>query len=196
MEKIAVTQKKKGPIAFRLHLFQGPARERRPAVEAMWEVERKLQLPCESHTITQDESKRGTLSVEQKESGVEERGRESERKSETSCLEVPRLYDAAAAHAHNPCSGLATIKRSICLYRNIGDVQPRSIFEGRGGSGCVGVGGKWAWLPSSICAFKIYMRCSWCRQQRPPFNSFLSWGGREQCAHIKPDSHHAVQVQL
>lgn len=36
--------------------------------------------------------------VEQKES---ERGRESEGKSETSCLEAPHLYSGAAAHAHN-----------------------------------------------------------------------------------------------
>lgn len=36
--------------------------------------------------------------VEQKEN---KRGRESERQSETSCLEVPRLYNGAATHAHN-----------------------------------------------------------------------------------------------
>lgn len=68
--------------------------------------------------------KRNTL-VEQKES---ERGRESERKSETSCLEAPRLCNGAAAHARNRRSRLATIKRSICLYRKIRDVRPRSIF--------------------------------------------------------------------
>lgn len=36
--------------------------------------------------------------VEQKKS---ERGRESERKIETSCLEVPHLYNGAVALAHN-----------------------------------------------------------------------------------------------
>lgn len=41
--------------------------------------------------------KRNT-SVEQKES---EGGKESERKSETSCLDVPHLYNGAAAHARN-----------------------------------------------------------------------------------------------
>lgn len=54
MEKIAVTQ---GPIAFSSATVPAFPLRRRPAVETVWEVERKLQLPCESHTITQGESK-------------------------------------------------------------------------------------------------------------------------------------------
>lgn len=51
-----------------------------------------LQLPRESHTITQDESK-------EEHSGRTKGKCESTRKSETSCLDVPHLYNGAAAVA-------------------------------------------------------------------------------------------------
>lgn len=51
-----------------------------------------LQLPRESHTITQDESK-------EEHSGRTKGKCESTRKSETSCLDVPHLYNGVAAAA-------------------------------------------------------------------------------------------------
>lgn len=58
-----------------------------------------------------------------------------------------------------PRSSLATIKRSICVYRNIRDVLLRKGLHG-GFLSCMG-------------AFKIYMRCSSGRQQRPPLVFFF-----------------------
>lgn len=72
-----------------------------------------------------------------------------------------------------PPSRLPTIKRSICLYGNI-----RDVLLGKG----VHVG-----LPSCMGAFKIYMRCSSGRQQRPPPGVFFpSRGVETRRAHIKP----------
>lgn len=145
MEKIAVTQ---GPIAFRLHLFQGPAQETASCGGWCEKLKGNFSCPANLTPLLRMNQKRNTL-VEQKES---ERGRESERKSETSCLEVPHLYNGAAAHAHNPVQVWPQSNAQF-LFTGISEMfrQGRLFFFFRGGR---------VRLPSCICAFKIYMRCS------------------------------------
>lgn len=94
MEKIAVTQ---GPVALRVHLFQGPAQETASCGGRVRSWKEPFSCPANLTPLLRMNQKRNT-SVEQKES---EGGKESERKSETSCLDVPHLYNGAAAHARN-----------------------------------------------------------------------------------------------
>lgn len=94
MEKIAATQE---PTAFRLHLFQCPAQETASCGGLCEKLKGNFSCPVNLTPLPRMNQNANTL-VEQKESG---RGRESERKNETSCLEAPHLYDGAAAHARN-----------------------------------------------------------------------------------------------
>lgn len=94
MEKIAVMQ---GPVASRLHLFQGPALETASCGGRVRGWKETFSCPVNLTPLLRMNQKRNTL-VKQKES---ERGKESEPKSETSCLEVPHLYYGAAAHARS-----------------------------------------------------------------------------------------------
>lgn len=66
--------------AYRVLLWRGPA------VEAVWEVERKLQLPGESHTITQDESKEEHFGRTKGKQGEEERVNQKVKPAVWKCL--------------------------------------------------------------------------------------------------------------
>lgn len=105
-EDIAVTQ---GPIAPRLHLFQGPARVDGQLWRPCEKLKGNFSCPAESHTITQDQSK------EEHFGGTKRKAREEERVNEKVKPAVWKCLVFTAARAHS----LATIKRPICFYRNI-----------------------------------------------------------------------------
>lgn len=94
MEKIAVTH---GPIAFSSASVPGSCSGDGQLWRPCEKLKGNFSCPANLTPLLRMNQKRNTL-VEQKEN---ERGKESERKSETSCLEVPYLYNGAVAHAHN-----------------------------------------------------------------------------------------------
>ena len=128
MEKIAVTH---GPIAF----SSATVPASRSGDGQLWRPCEKLKgnfsCPANLTPLLRMNQKRNTL-VEQKES---ERGRESEGKSETSCLEVPHLYNGAAAHAHN-CVQVWVKSNAQFVFIAISEMfrQGRLFFRGWGSS--------------------------------------------------------------